>query len=112
MARRTILIALIVFLFATVAAAPGYCDDPLKKLGRGLCNIGTFPFEMPLQVSRINTSDGPMAAATWGILKGLGMSGVRLMVGVYETVTFPFAMPKDYQPIMKDPEFMFEDANW
>jgi len=112
MARRTISIVLIAFLFVAVAAAPGYCDDQLKKLGRGLCNIGTFPFEIFLQASRVNTSDGPMAGATWGLLKGIGMAGTRLAVGVYETVTFPVPMPKDYQPILKDPEFMFEDSNW
>ena len=112
MAKRAVLVGLIIFLFTMTLATPGYCDDPLKKLGRGLCNIGTFPFEVFLQVSRVNESDGPMAALSWGILKGVGMSGVRLFVGAYETVTFPFPLPKDYLPILRDPEFMFEEQNW
>ena len=112
MARRAILIGIIISLFVVVFAVPGYCDDPLKKLGRGICNTITFPFEFFLQVSRINNTDGPMAAATWGVLKGVGMSCIRLGVGAYEVVTFPFPMPKDYAPILKDPEFMFEEANW
>jgi len=112
MARRTVLIGLIIILFVIAFAVPGYCDDPLKKLGRGLCNLGTFPLEMFLQTSRVNNSDGPMAAATWGILKGVGMSIARLMVGAYEVVTFPLPVPKDYAPILKDPEFFFEEYNW
>jgi putative exosortase-associated protein (TIGR04073 family) len=112
MVRHTILIALIAFLVIASFAAPGYCDDAYKKLGRGLCNIGTFPFEILLQSSRVNTSDGPMAALTWGVLKGIGMSFVRLGVGFYETVTFPIAGPNHYGPILTDPEFVFEDSNW
>ena len=112
MTRKTVLITLIVFLLVVAFTVPGYCDDPMKKLGRGLCNTITFPFEMCLQVSRVNATDGPMAASTWGILKGAGMSLVRLSVGLYETVSFPFPAPKDYAPILKDPEFFFEEANW
>ena len=112
MARQAILIALMAFLIIAAFAAPGYCDDAVKKLGRGLCNIGTFPFEILLQSSRVNNSDGPLAAATWGLLKGLSMSVVRLGVGVYETVTFPIAGPNNYGPILTDPEFIFEDSNW
>ena len=112
MAKKMILVGLIVFLFAVAFAAPGYCDDPLKKLGRGLCNLATFPFELCLQTSRVNQTDGPMAGATWGVLKGIGMGVARLMTGAYETITFPFPLPADYVPILKDPEFMFEDQNW
>ena len=112
MIRRAILTALIVFLIVASFAAPGYCDDAFKKLGRGLCNIGTFPFEVLLQSSRVNNSDGPMAALTWGVLKGLGMSVVRLGVGVYEIITFPIPGPNHYGPILSDPEFVFEESNW
>ncbi len=112
MAKKTVLIGLIVFLLVIAFTAPGYCDDQLKKLGRGLCNTVTFPFEIFLQVSRVSNTDGPMAGSTWGVLKGIGMSGVRLLTGLYETVTFPFPVPKDYAPILRDPEFMFEEQNW
>ncbi|MDD5428636.1 MAG: exosortase system-associated protein, TIGR04073 family [Candidatus Omnitrophica bacterium] len=112
MAKRIIIIGLLVISVAVLAAAPGYCDDALKKLGRGIANMATFPFEMLLQPSRVNNSDGPVAACTWGVLKGVGMSGIRLLVGAYETVTFPIPLPKHYGPILTDPEFMFEESNW
>ncbi len=112
MTKKSVLILLSVLALITALASPAYCDDPMKKLGRGICNLGTFFFEVPLQISRVNQTDGPMAASTWGILKGFGMSGVRLLTGVYEAMTFPFPLPKDYEPILKDPEFMFEEQNW
>jgi putative exosortase-associated protein (TIGR04073 family) len=91
-------------------ATPGFCNsDAWRKLGRGLANMVTFPLELLNQVSRTNISDGPMAAVTWGLVKGVGMTGFRALVGVYETVTFPFPCPKDYKPILTEPEFFLEE---
>ncbi|MCX5686721.1 MAG: exosortase system-associated protein, TIGR04073 family [Candidatus Omnitrophica bacterium] len=111
MAKRFVLIGVIILLVASFAM-PAYCDDSLKKLGRGVCNIGTCPVELFLQTSRVNNSDGPMAAFTYGVMKGVAMMCVRAVVGVYEVATFPIPVPKNYEPILKDPEFMFEDQNW
>lgn len=104
--------AAIVFLLTISLAAPGYCDDPIKKLGRGVCNIVSCPLEIIKQSSDVANTDGAMASMTWGVLKGIGMTAVRCVVGVYETATFIFPCPKDYKPIMTDPEFFFEDKNW
>lgn len=84
-------------------------NDAWKKLGRGLCNMLTFPLELPSQISKVNLTDGPMAAFTWGLLKGVGMTGFRALVGAYEVVTFPMPLPAGYAPILTDPEFFFED---
>lgn len=118
MARRTFLFGLIV-TFIVSLALPAYCDDTtkycgdgLKKLGRGVCNAVTFPLELVEQVKRTNNSDGPMAAVTYGVLKGVVMTGVRALVGVYEIMTFPIPFPKNYQPILTDPEFFFEEKIW
>ena len=112
MAKRLILFALAFLLLSGAFRSDAHCDDATKKLGRGFCNVVTCPFELALQPSRVNTSDGPMAAATWGVLKGIGMTGLRALVGVYEVVTFPIPFPKQYKPILKDPEFFFEEQNW
>ena len=111
MPKRIIVIG-IIFLFIFSLLTPAYADDAVKKLGRGISNVLTFPFEMVIQVSRVNNTDGPMAAMTWGILKGLGMTVVRGGVGVYEVVSFPFPIPADYKPILTDPEFVLENLNW
>jgi putative exosortase-associated protein (TIGR04073 family) len=90
--------------------ADGRCNnDAWKKLGRGACNVLTFPLELPSQISRTNVSDGAMAAFTWGLLKGVGMTAFRAAVGVYEIITFPFPVPEGYKPILTEPEFFFED---
>jgi putative exosortase-associated protein (TIGR04073 family) len=69
----------------------------------------TFPLEIPNQISKTNITDGPMAAFTWGIIKGVGMTAFRALVGVYETVSFPVPCPAGYEPILTDPEFFLED---
>lgn len=111
MAKKIIFAGLILMLMLSLSA-PAYADDAVKKLGRGLCNICTFPIELPFQVSRINNSDGPSAAMTYGVVKGITMMVCRLSVGVYETITFPFPVPSGYKPILTDPEFMFEEKSW
>lgn len=111
MAKKCFITALILILIAGLAA-PAYCDDALKKLGRGLCNLITFPLEVPAQMTKVNNDEGPMASLTWGIIKGLAMTVVRLGAGAYETVTFPFPVPKDYKPLLTDPEFFLEDKSW
>lgn len=111
MAKRVIVIMLILLsLFSLSDTA--YAGDAVKKLGRGFCNVATFVFELPLQVSRVNNSDGPMAGVTYGAAKGLAMMLVRAYVGAYEIITFPFPVPKDFKPILTDPEFMFEEQIW
>jgi hypothetical protein len=40
------------------------------------------------------------------------MMCVRAVVGVYEIATFPIPLPKGYGPILKDPEFFFEEMIW
>ena len=109
---KKVIITAIILLFAVSMTTPGYCDDALKKLGRGLCNIATCPLELPKQTSDVSNAEGPMAGLTYGVVKGLGMIGVRAVVGVYETVTFLIPFPRYYKPILTDPEFFLEDKNW
>lgn len=112
MPKKLILITLLLASFVLICSTPAYCDDALKKLGRGLSNVVMCPFEILLQIARVNNSDGPMAAASYGVLKGVGMTGLRALVGVYEVATFPIPLPKYYKPILTDPEFFFEEMNW
>ena len=107
-------LAFLVMILILVAGfvTPTYCDGVVKKLGRGICNVITCPFEISEQISRVHKENGPMAAVTYGLLKGVVMTGVRAVVGVYEVATFPVPVPSDYQPILRDPEFFFQDVGW
>ncbi|MFA5146346.1 MAG: exosortase system-associated protein, TIGR04073 family [Candidatus Omnitrophota bacterium] len=109
--KNTITIGLIT-LSLLASANYAECDTAIKKLGRGVANIGTAPIEVVEQIKRVNDTDGPIAGVTYGVLKGVFMTGVRVLVGAYEVVTFPIPFPKNYGPILRDPEFFFEDMNW
>ena len=83
------------------AAERTCCYPMLLKLGRGLANVAGSPLEIPLgmeqQYHRSNDSAaGFVTGAFYGTFKGL----VRLVVGAFETVTFPIPCPKDYAPIL------------
>jgi len=101
-----------VLLLIVSSASPAFCDGPVTKLGRGICNMVTFPLEIPEQISRENNSDGPFAGSTVGVLKGLGCALSRACVGLYETVTFMLPGNDDYEPVLKDPEYFFENSNF
>ena len=85
-------------------------DSAFVKLGRGLANCVTFPIEIPNQISKTNNCEGPCAAATVGLVKGVVMAAFRAVVGVYEVATFPFPIPECYKPILTDPEYMLENC--
>lgn len=111
MIKKSVSIA-IILLFVITLAAPAYCDTRVTKLGRGLANILTFPLEIPEQITRTNNTDGPIAGSTVGLVKGIGCAIGRMCVGVFEATTFLFPYPKDYQPILKDPEYFMETSNF
>ena len=99
----------------SVVSAPVVADtldkpkgDALRKLGRGLSNCLTFTIEIPNQISKANNSDGPIAALTYGVTKGIVMGIFRAVIGAYEVITFPIPLPEWYRPILTDPEFMLE----
>jgi len=85
-----------------------YAQDPAKKLGRGLANIVTGWVELPKNIYDTSVEENVLAGLTMGLAKGVGMTIVRTGAGVYETVTFPFPIPEDYQPVL-EPEFVFSE---
>ena len=109
---KKISILIITVLFVMISVAPAFCDNQVTKLGRGFANMLTFPLEIPEQISRTNNSDGPFAGWTVGVLKGFGSAVGRAFVGIYETATFMIPCPKDYKPILKDPEYFLENSNY
>jgi len=111
MIKKLFIIVVMLSLIACFAA-PAFCDDgPVTKLGRGIANMLTFPLEIPSQISRVNAVDGPVAAGTVGVLKGIGWALGRAGVGVYETATFMFPGHRNYKPVLTDPEYFLESSN-
>lgn len=80
-----------------------------KKLGRGIVNVATGWVELPKNIYDTSVeTNNPLMGITYGTLKGVGMTVVRTGAGAYDTATFLFPVPKDYQPILQ-PEFVFEE---
>ena len=82
-----------------------YAQNPIKKLGRGVANIITGWVEIPKNVYETTQDENILMGLTVGLAKGLGMSVIRTGAGIYDTVTFPFPIPQDYEPLL-EPEYV------
>lgn len=78
-----------------------------KKLRRGAANAGLGWLEVPAGIQEIGSHHGVGAAATWGLVHGTGRAVQRTAVGLFEIVTFPFALTQNYEPIIQ-PEFVLD----
>ena len=102
-----LLVFMCVFGFSTASCL---ADDAVRKLGRGLANTLFGIAEIPIQVHHTLETEGSGAAATYGVLKGVGRFLMREGVGIYEILTFPIPYPRYYEPIL-EPEFLLDDSD-
>lgn len=77
-------------------APAAWAQDPIHKMGRGMVNVLTSWIEVPKQLDRGRREDNPLAGLSSGILKGVGLTLLRVGVGAYEIVTFPVPYPKAF----------------
>lgn len=99
------LVAFFVFC-GVVSSQAGYCENVIRKLGRGICNVVAVPFEVAYNIEDVGEESGVMAGATYGVVRGLGHGLVRGVIGVYEVVTFPVS-----QTEIVEPEFIWENPD-
>ena len=93
--KKHSLVTLMSFALAAVALAdiqdpPGNDYGPTRKLGRGLSNLVFGIAELPATIAKVNEREGNSAAAGYGVVRGLGRSGMRMGSGLFEFLTFPF----------------------
>ena len=105
---KKVLIIGLVFIFVFLVASVSYSDDALTKLGRGVANVATAPFEIFKGMGAASKEDGIIAGFTVGLFKGIFNMGKRATVGVYEVGTFPIPLPGHYEPLIDNPEYFFE----
>lgn len=74
---------------ADIQCPPGASNGAIKKLGRAVANLLYGATEVQANWSQTLASEGANSAATYGILKGVEKSVVRVGYGLYELVTFP-----------------------
>lgn len=112
MKKFILLIMIVLSMAGSAKATTEVVTDPfhpqgtaLRKLERGVSNtlLGGLEFFIHLK-----QPDNPTLQPPWfaGIAKGFYKTLVRTASGVYEMVTFPLPLPKDYLP-MVEPEFIW-----
>lgn len=86
---------------ADIQDPPGNDYGPTRKLGRGISNLLFASSELPDTVCKINKTEGNVAAAGYGVVRGLGRSTARHATGLLEILTFPIPLWHDsYRPIL------------
>jgi len=104
--KRHLLVALVGIGLAASALAdiqdpPSNDYGPTRKLGRGIGNLLFASSELPVTVCKINKEEGNAAAASYGVVRGLGRSTTRHFTGLFEILTFPIPVwHNSYRPVL------------
>lgn len=109
---RAILLAAAIFLAVSsrVTAEEPPVSTPGQKALRGATNLSLgLVLEWPRTIYYETKKQGPLLGIPAGFLAGFGLGLMRTAVGAYELLTFPFAVPDDYKPILT-PDFPFEQG--
>lgn len=97
-----LVLGLTTFAFADIQDPPSNDYGPTRKLGRGLSNLVFGISELPVTIAKINEREGNSAAAGYGVVRGLGRSGMRVGTGLFEFLTFPFPTTRrTYYPLLR-----------
>lgn len=75
------------------------------KLGRGVVNLLTGWVEIPKTVAKEWRRTDPFTGTVMGLVKGIVWAVARTFAGFYEIISFPFPVPRNYEPIL-EPEFV------
>jgi putative exosortase-associated protein (TIGR04073 family) len=102
MARCFAIAALVLGLL--VSDDPASAQTAARKAGRGLAGMTAAFLEVPGNMVAETRARGAGEGIPLGFAKGLGMIIPRVLVGVYELLSAPFAAPAGYRPILM-PEF-------
>ena len=88
-------------LLGVASSAGAQSFTSADKFGRGLAAMTTGFLELPGNMMLETRERGPAYGMTVGVAKGLGGVVARELVGVYEFLTSPFAVPDGYRPILR-----------
>lgn len=80
----------------------------VHKLSRGVLNVVTGWIEIPYNIAESWKKTDPFTGFVVGSIKGLFWGWGRTCTGIYDIITFPFPLPKDYRPLM-EPEYIIPE---
>ena len=101
---RTPAVALTLCALLLPVAAGAQENTAARKAGRGLAGMTLGFLEVPGNIVQETRTNGVVSGMTIGLAVGLGKLVARELIGVYEFVTAPFAVPAGFEPILQ-PEF-------
>ena len=94
--RQRMMLGTALALAVALTAPAAWAQNPIHKAGRGIVNILTCWIEIPKNLHLGTQEENPLVGVGWGLLKGTGLAATRLLIGAYETVTFPIPYPRAY----------------
>lgn len=101
LAAALLLLAFVVASPADIQDPPSNDYGPTRKLGRGISNVVFGIAELPVSIARVNSREGNSAAASYGVVRGVGRSYMRFHTGLAEIFTFPFRINRGtYYPLL------------
>ena len=83
-----------------------YANTAAQKFGRGLAGMTCGFLEIPGNIVKETSNRGAIGVPV-GLAMGLGMTVTRELVGVYELLSAPFAIPSGFRPILT-PEYPWD----
>lgn len=84
-----------------------YASTPGEKLTRGVANVLSGLIEVPLTIGEEwKASNNALVGIVAGTFKGLAWAVCRTGSGIYDILTFPIAVPENYQPLFK-PDYVW-----
>lgn len=107
--KKLLFFALLLLVSQNAFSAEVESSGPFRKLQRGFVNIALSPLEISSALSNEKYENDDQMLPSWvsGSIRGVAFMGGRALVGVYDMVTFPLPLPKDYAPVIQ-PEFPWD----
>lgn len=106
--KQPVTVILVVFILLGMVAI-NYAATPADKLSRGIANVPVGALlEIPKNIDmEWRGSKNAVVGIFCGFFKGVAMGVGRLGSGLWDILTFPAAVPKGYEPLMK-PNLVFD----
>ncbi len=100
-------IAVVALLGVTMAPAEAEAQSAKDKFNRGFSALALGWLELPGTILEESRASNPVQGLVVGTIKGAFRTVRRVAVGAYEVITFPAAVPADYEKIV-EPEYPWQ----
>lgn len=100
-------VAVVALAGAMMVPSMAEAQDAKTKFNRGFSNLALGFIEIPGTIKEEAAASNPVQGLVVGLIKGSFRFVRREVVGAYEIITFPAAVPSGYEKIV-DPEYPWQ----